>query len=347
MKVGDNMSSVKQQKTTACVATIFAMAFFVGAGLSSQVFAAKSDYQASKKMRIPKNNQLTPERIELGKALFFDPRLSDTNQMSCATCHNPSLYWTDGLKKAVGNKSQQLKRATPTIVNIGHSRRLFWDGRARSLEEQASGPIKSSIEMNQDIQVLIGELKAIPGYVELFDKAYPGEGITEKTIGKGLASFQRTIVSAFNSPFDRWLAGDKDSLSAAAKRGFELFDGKARCNICHEGKNFTDGSFHNIGLNNGDDVGRYEFVKVNVMKGAFKTPTLREIARTAPYMHNGEYQTLEEVIEHYVKGGVNKSNLSPEMKAVKLTQREKTDLLEFLKSLTEQSNPITVPNLPN
>ena len=298
-------------------------------------------------MRIPKNNQLTPERIELGKALFFDPRLSDTNQMSCATCHNPSLYWTDGLNKAIGKKSEQLNRATPTIVNVGHSRRLFWDGRARTLEEQASGPIKSSIEMNQDIQALIEELKAIPGYVELFNKAYPGEGITKKTIGKGLASFERTVVSAYNSPFDRWIAGDDNALSAAAKRGFKLFDGKARCSICHQGQNLTDDSFHNIGLNNGDDIGRYEFVKVNVMKGAFKTPTLREIARTAPYMHNGEYQTLEEVIEHYVKGGVNKSNLSQDMKAVKLSQQEKTDLRDFLKTLSEPSNPITVPILPN
>jgi len=340
------MSSAKQRKTTT-LSVVFAIIFLIGAGFSITVFAAKSDYRPSKKMRIPKNNQLTPERIELGKALFFDPRLSDTNQMSCATCHNPSLYWTDGLNKAIGKKSEQLNRATPTIVNVGHSRRLFWDGRARTLEEQASGPIKSSIEMNQDIQALIEELKAIPGYVELFNKAYPGEGITEKTIGKGLASFERTVVSAYNSPFDRWIAGDDNALSAAAKRGFKLFDGKARCSICHQGQNLTDDSFHNIGLNNGDNIGRYEFVKVNVMKGAFKTPTLREIARTAPYMHNGEYQTLEEVIEHYVKGGVNKSNLSQDMKAVKLSQQEKTDLRDFLKTLSEPSNPITVPILPN
>jgi cytochrome c peroxidase len=267
--------------------------------------------------------------------------------MSCATCHNPSLYWTDGLPKAIGKKSEQLQRATPTIVNVGYSRRLFWDGRARTLEEQATGPIKSSLEMNQDIPALIDELKAIPGYVELFEKAYPGEGITEKTIGKALANFERTIVSAYNSPFDRWVAGDENALSTAAKRGFDLFDGKARCSICHQGQNFTDGSFHNIGLNNGNDIGRYEFVKVKVMKGAFKTPTLREITRTAPYMHNGEYQTLEEVIEHYVKGGLDKSNLSPDMKPVRLTQQEKSDLVDFLKTLSEPSNAITVPVLPN
>ena len=314
---------------------------------SSVTSAAKSDYQPNKSMRVPKNNQLTPERIELGRALFFDPRLSDSNQMSCATCHNPSLYWTDSLAKAIGRKSQTLRRATPTIVNVGHLRRLFWDGRARTLEEQATGPIKSSVEMNQDINVLINELNAIPEYIKLFNKAYPGEGVTESTIGRALASFQRTIVSAYNSPFDRWIAGEEKALSDAAKRGFKLFDGKARCSVCHQGQDFTDGSFHNIGLNNGDDIGRYEFIKVNVMRGAFKTPTLREVARTAPYMHNGQYNTLEEVIEHYVKGGVDKSNLSPDMKEIKLTKQEQNDLVEFLKALTDELQPITVPILPN
>ncbi|MEJ2180437.1 MAG: cytochrome c peroxidase [Gammaproteobacteria bacterium] len=340
------MGNSNQQKT-AYITVLLTTVILAGGTFSPVVFAGKSDYQPSKTMRIPKNNQLTPKRVELGKALFFDPRLSDSNQMSCATCHNPSLYWTDGLPKAIGKKSEQLQRATPTIVNVGYSRRLFWDGRARTLEEQATGPIKSSLEMNQDIPALIDELKAIPGYVELFEKAYPGEGITEKTIGKALANFERTIVSAYNSPFDRWVAGDENALSTAAKRGFDLFDGKARCSICHQGQNFTDGSFHNIGLNNGNDIGRYEFVKVKVMKGAFKTPTLREITRTAPYMHNGEYQTLEEVIEHYVKGGLDKSNLSPDMKPVRLTQQEKSDLVDFLKTLSEPSNAITVPVLPN
>lgn len=321
--------------------------FLLAAGTPIASLAAKADYLPKQKMRIPKDNQLTPERIELGKALFFEPRLSGTNRMSCATCHNPSLYWTDGLSKGVGKNSQQLKRATPTLVNVGFTRRLFWDGRARGLEAQALLPIKSPIELGQNIAELTRELGSIPGYVDLFAKAYPGEGITEMTIAKALASFQRTIVSPYNSPFDRWVAGDNNALSDAAKRGFALFDGKARCNVCHSGQNFTDNSFHNIGLSNGDDIGRYEFIKVKVLKGAFKTPTLRDITRTAPYMHNGEYQTLEQVIEHYVKGGVDKSNLSPDMKAIKLTRQEKADLLEFLKSLTDEPQPFTVPVLPN
>jgi len=318
-----------------------------GYAISFTAHAAKSDFLPNEQMRIPNDNPLTPERIELGKTLFFDPRLSGSNRMSCATCHNPSLYWTDGLSKAVGNHSRELKRATPTLVNVGFSRLLFWDGRAKGLEAQALDPIKSPSEMSQDIESLVAELKAIAGYRALFDKAYPGEGISGKTIGKALASFERSIVPAYNSPFDRWVAGDDQALSASAQRGFELFDGKARCSVCHQGQNFTDNSFHNIGLKSGDDVGRYQFVKVKIMQGAFKTPTLRDVTRTAPYMHNGEYDSLEQVIEHYVKGGVDQSNLSPDMKPVKLSRQEQTDLLEFLKSITDEPQPITVPVLPN
>ena len=315
--------------------------------LVSTASAQKADFLPKLKMRVPKNNQITPERIALGKALFFDPRLSDTNQMSCATCHNPSLSWTDALPVAIGRKNQPMTRATPTILNTAYMRKLFWDGRAHSLEQQAVGPIKSAIEMNQSIEMLVTELKEIRGYIDLFEKAYPGEGITEVTIGKALATFERTIISAFKAPFDRWLAGDEKAMSQSAKNGFKLFDGKARCSVCHSGPNFTDGSFHNIGLNNGNDIGRYEFVKVEVLKGAFKTPTLRNVTRTAPYMHNGELESMEDVINHYVDGAKDKPNLSPEMKPVKLSSKEKADLIEFLNALSEEEVPVTVPILPH
>lgn len=331
--------------------------FLLGAGLILLAFAAsfwvspasadKNEYAPPKKMRIPADNQITPARIDLGKKLFFDPRLSDSNQMSCATCHNPSLAWTDGLPVAVGRNNQIMTRATPTILNVGYGRKFFWDGRARSLEQQAVGPIKSAIEMNQRMDVLLDELKSIQGYPELFEKAYPGEGITEATIGKALATFERTVVSQYQSPFDRWVAGEENAISAAAKKGFELFEGKARCSVCHSGHNFTDESFHNIGLNNGDDVGRYEFVKVKALKGAFKTPTLRNVARTAPYMHNGELKTMEDVIDHYIDGGKGKPDLSPDMKPVKLSKQEKAYLIEFLNTLNEAETPVTVPVLPN
>lgn len=328
--------------SSVCLLTLFTL----NPAWHSIASADKSDYLTHKKIRVPKDNQITPERIELGKALFFDPRLSDNNQMSCSTCHNPSFSWTDGLPKAIGRSNKQMTRATPTILNVAFGRKFFWDGRARSLEEQAVGPIKSAIEMNQSMEVLIDELKAIAGYRAMFEKAYPGEGISEATIGKALATYQRTIVSDFDAPFDRWLKGDQNAMSQSAQNGFKLFDGKARCSVCHSGPNFTDGSFHNIGLNNGDDVGRYEFVKVVALKGAFKTPTLRNVVNTAPYMHNGELKTMEAVIDHYIDGGNGKANLSPDMKPVKLTRQEKVDLIEFLNALSEQEEPVTFPILP-
>jgi len=209
------------------------------------------------------------------------------------------------------------------------------------------GPIKSAIEMNQSMEVLVDELQAIDGYRTMFETAYPGEGISEATIGKALATYQRTIVSDFDAPFDRWLKGDKSAMSKSAQNGFNLFDGKARCSVCHSGPNFTDGSFHNIGLNNGDDVGRYEFVKVAALKGAFKTPTLRNVVNTAPYMHNGELKTMEDVIDHYIDGGKGKANLSADMKPIKLSRQEKADLIEFLNALSEKQEPVTFPILPN
>ena len=312
----------------------------------STASADKSDYLVHKKMRIPRDNEITPERIELGKHLFFDPRLSDSNQMSCATCHNPSFSWTDGLAISIGRNNKKMTRATPTILNAAFGRTFFWDGRARSLEEQAVGPIKSAIEMNQSMEVLVDELKAIKGYVGLFEKAYPGEGITEATIGKALATYERTIVSDYDAPFDRWLKGDENAMSKSAQNGFKLFDGKARCSVCHSGPNFTDGSFHNIGLNNGNDIGRFEFVKVATLKGAFKTPTLRNVVNTAPYMHNGELKTMEDVIDHYIDGGKGKTNLSTDMKPIKLSKQEKADLIEFLSALSEPGQPVVFPALP-
>ncbi|WP_455376826.1 cytochrome-c peroxidase, partial [Kaarinaea lacus] len=246
----------------------------------------------------------------------------------------------------IGRNNKKMTRATPTILNVAYSRKFFWDGRARSLEEQAVGPIKSAIEMNQSMEILVDELNSIIGYRKMFEKAYPGEGITEATIGKALATFERTIVSRFDAPFDRWLKGDQKAMSKSAQNGFKLFDGKARCSVCHSGPNFTDGSFHNIGLNNGSDIGRFEFVKVASLKGAFKTPTLRNVSNTAPYMHNGELKTMEDVIDHYIDGGKGKANVSPDMKAIKLSKQEKADLIEFLNALSETGTPVTFPILP-
>jgi cytochrome c peroxidase len=225
----------------------------------------------------------------------------------------------------------------------------MWDGRMPDLETQALGPIQADAEMHEDLGKLVKKLAGIPGYVQMFDKAYPGEGISDKTIGKAIASFERTVVSG-DSPFDRWRRGDEKAVDASVKRGFAVFTGKANCVACHQGFNFTDDGFHNIGLkdpNDIPDVGRYAQRKVAAMRGAFKTPTLRDIALTAPYMHNGAYATLEEVVDHYDRGGDVRDNLSPDIKPLRLSAAEKQDLVAFMKSLTGAPMKVTVPRLPN
>lgn len=299
-------------------------------------------------MEVPqgKNNISTPERVELGKFLFFDPRLSGSNFISCATCHNPALGWSDGLPTAVGHGMQVLHRSTPTILNTAYQRFQMWDGRERTLESQAVGPIQADVEMAQPMDVLVKELKAIAQYNDMFEAAYPGEGITENTIGKAIAVFERTVVST-DSPFDRWLKGVKGAMSKEAIKGFEVFKGKANCTACHDGFNFSDNGFHNIGLKDMDDPGRFAIKPIKVLKGAFKTPTLRDVALTAPYMHNGAYKTLEEVVDHYNAGGFeNAGTLDPNMKPLKLSKKEKRRLVEFMKALTGDPMEVTVPVLP-
>lgn len=294
----------------------------------------------------PPDNVPTSERILLGRTLFFDPIVSGSNWISCASCHNPGLAWTDGLKTAVGHNMKILGKNTPTILNGAYGNKMFWDGRADNLEEQALGPITSPDEMNQNMEELILELKNIPGYKNLFSKAYPSEEISAATIGKAIASFERTIFST-ESAFDRWKKGDKAALSESAQRGFTVFNGKANCSSCHQGEQFSDNGFHNIGLKNAvKEVGRFKIVPVKSMKGAFKTPGLRDVALTGPYMHDGSYTTLEEVIEHYDRGGDEKNNLDPNMLALKLTDQEKTDLVEFMKSLSGKRVSITIPEFP-
>lgn len=292
------------------------------------------------------NNIGTPERIELGKRLFFDPRLSGSNFISCATCHNPALGWSDGQPQAVGHGMQVLARATPTILNTAYQRVQFWDGRASTLEEQALGPIVAPGEMNQPLDELVAELKAIPGYVERFAAAYPGEGVRAETIAKAIAAFERTVIAG-ESDFDRWLTGANGAMNREALWGFVVFKGKGNCTACHTGHNFADDKFHNIGLKGVENPGRYAIEPKEALKGAFKTPTLRDVALTAPYMHNGAYATLEEVVEHYDAGGFkNAGTPSEDMKPLNLTKEDKKALVAFLKSLTGDQPEVSVPRLP-
>ncbi len=316
--------------------------------LSAGTLAGRADYQRPTIQPPPANNQTTEARVTLGKVLFFDPRLSGSNWISCATCHNPALGWADGLATAVGHNMTTLSRASPTVLNTAYNKFQFWDGRVRSLEAQALGPIVSDTEMHQDMDELVEELQAIDGYAPLFDAAYPGEGISGSVISRALAAYQRTLLTT-DAPFDLWVNGDDSALSSAAQRGFALFEGKARCSVCHHDFNFQDDGFHNIGLpNQGEqDPGRYAVRPIRVVMGAFKTPTLRELSRTAPYMHNGAFQSLREVIEHYNSGGEPVEGLSPMMQPLGLSEQDVDDLLVFLDSLNS-NNPLTetIPVLP-
>lgn len=292
----------------------------------------------------PKNNETTSERVALGKKLFFDARLSGDGAVSCSSCHDPAHGWSDGQPTAIGFGQKVLHRASPTIVNVGYNSVQMWDGRARTLEKQALGPMMAPEEMNSPMDGIVDWLADQPEYVAGFEAAYPDEGITLKTLAKALAAFERTIVSR-ESPFDQWVLGDTSALTAQQVRGFEIFRDSERgnCEVCHSAPNFTDNGFHNVGLASYDtanpDMGRFGQVPVNVLKGAFKTPTLRDIERTAPYFHDGSAATLEEVVEHYSRGGATDKDLSPNMKPLDLSAQEKADLVAFLRALTSPTTP--------
>ena len=300
----------------------------------------------------PADNKPSAARVELGKMLFFDPRLSRDGNMACATCHNPLLGWSDGLPTAKGFKSQVLGRASPTVVNTGYNKIQMWDGRKPTLEEQAIGPMVADVEMNADLGAVFKWLNSSEGYRQAFGKAYPGEPIDEKTFAKALAAFERTVVSN-NSPFDRWLKGDVKAMTPQQVRGFRLFEdpNKGNCATCHAAPNFTDNGFHNIGLasygGTQPDMGRYLIRPVAALKGAFKTPTLRDIELTGPYFHDGSVRTLREVVDYYANGGEVKKDLSPDIKKLDLTGEERDDIVAFMKALTSDHKPVVLPRLPN
>ncbi|MEO8494538.1 MAG: cytochrome c peroxidase [Planctomycetota bacterium] len=302
-----------------------------------------------KPMNVPKDNELTAAKIELGKQLYFDPRLSRDDTVSCASCHDPKKGWSNDDHFATGVRGQRGGRSAPTIINSGYSYFQFWDGRAILLEGQALGPIQNPIEMDMTMDACLGKLNAIEGYRKQFQAVF-GTEVTADGMAKAIASFERTVLSG-NAPHDKFKAGDEKALSAAAQRGSKLFFGKANCSACHSGPNFSDFAFHNIGvgMDKGEpDVGRHSETKLLGDRGAFKTPTLREIARTSPYMHDGSLKTLENVIEYYDKGGHPNPQLDEELFSLKLTAEQKADLVTFLKEgLSSEDYPdIEPPALP-
>jgi cytochrome c peroxidase len=294
----------------------------------------------------PEHNPTTPAKVELGKKLFFDPRLSGDNKMSCATCHIPSKAYGDGLAVSPGASGKPLRRNTQTCLNVGFLRSLFWDGRAASLEEQALGPIESTAEMNQDITELEQELAAIDGYVAEFSEVF-NTPPNRDSIAKALAAFQRTLVTG-PSPLDRYLAGDKDALSPPAKRGLELFQGEAGCIECHNGPLLSDEKFYRLGVSY-RDVGREKVTGNKEDRYRFRTPSLRNVAETGPYMHDGSQETLTDVVTFYFRSVPETpvDGLMPDRPALTAQSFSDIDpLVEFLKSLSGEVQQLSPPTLP-
>lgn len=288
------------------------------------------------------------QKVELGRQLYFDTRLSKNNSVSCAFCHNPGTGFADARQFSIGAFGTAGGRQAPTVYNTGFLPLQFWDGRAGSLEEQAIGPIHNPIEMAEKHETVVPKIAKIPGYQKQFQLIFGG-GASLQHIAEAIAAFERTIVSQ-NSAFDKYVLGDQKAMDEAAVRGMALFKGKARCVLCHNGPNFTDNQFHNLGVPQvgplKEDLGRFVVSRLERDKGAFKTPTLRSIVETAPYMHDGVFKTLEAVIDFKNAGGGATPNLSPLMKPLNLTAEEKADLLAFLKALTGEPLKVTVPKLP-
>ncbi|MBY0506255.1 MAG: c-type cytochrome [Bryobacteraceae bacterium] len=286
-------------------------------------------------VQFPKDNPYSADKVALGKLLYFDTRLSADNTVSCATCHAPQFGFTDGKAVSDGIKGQRGGRSAPTVINRAYSLNQFWDGRAKSLEEQAGGPMQNPIEMGNTHAGVVKAIQAIPGYAPLFAKAFGSPEIDIDRTTKAIATYERTVLSG-NSAYDRYKVGNTAALSAAQVRGMDIYFNKAKCDQCHEGINFTLNSYHNLGVGIDKatpDAGRYEVTKNDADWGAFKTPTLRDIARTAPYMHDGSLATLEAVVDFYNKGGIKNKNLDEKMKPLNLSPSEQTDLVAFLKSL--------------
>jgi cytochrome c peroxidase len=298
---------------------------------------------------IPADNPQTDAKINLGKQLYFDKRLSSDGTINCASCHKPDKAWADTGPTSEGVAHKLGGRNSPTIINAAYSVPQFWDGRAMHLEKQAVGPVQNPVEMDLTLAQLEARLCAIPGYVEQFQQVF-GTKPTEQTVAKAIASFERTVICN-DTPYDKYVQGDKSAMSSAGVRGMNLFNGKAHCSTCHSGPYFGDSRYHNLGVGYKDgkfaDVGRFAVTKDPKDMGAFKTPGLRCVARTPPYLHDGSEKTLMGVVELYNKGGVPNPNLDRLMVPLNLTKKEKGDLVAFLCELTGTYPVDNPPELPN
>jgi cytochrome c peroxidase len=284
----------------------------------------------------PSDNPYSPQKAYLGRLLYFDTRLSADGTVSCGTCHKPNLAFTDGAPVSTGIRGQKGTRNSPTVLNRAYSLAQFWDGRALTLEAQVLGPMANPIEMGNTHAAVVKTLKSVSGYRALFNRVFGSDDITVDRVAKAIATFERTIQSG-NAPYDRYKAGNQSAMTPSQIRGMKVFFDKAKCDQCHEGLNFTSNSYANLGIGMDKpkpDLGRYVVTKDPKDWGVFKTPTLREIERTAPYMHDGSLKTLEEVVDFYDKGGRPNKNLDDKIKKLNLTDGDKKDLVAFLKALS-------------
>lgn len=303
---------------------------------------------------VPADNPSTLETITLGKRLYFDTSLSIDNSVSCATCHDPAHGFAYAGQVSTGVGGKRGTRNSPTIINVAYYTTQFWDGRENTLEKQAEGPVQNPVEMAHSLAGVVARLSSDPSYITAFERAYGAGPVTFDKVEKSIAAYERRVVAG-NSPFDRWyFAGDQHAVDKSVKRGFEVFRrvDKGNCASCHEIAEhtalFTDNKFHNIGVGvrNGApyDLGRYEVTHTDRDRGAFKTPSLRNIAQTAPYMHDGSLGTLVQVIDFYADGGNANPWLDSKIMVRHLTTQEKADLVAFLKSLSGEIPSEALPD---
>lgn len=278
----------------------------------------------------PADNPPTPEKIELGRRLFFDTMLSGEGRRSCSTCHKPELHFTDGFSRAWGLNEAELRRKSPSLLNVGWQRSMFFDSREKTLEDQAAGPVAHPLELGSDPEAVAQKASQIVGYRRAFERAFPGEPITFDLIAKAIASYERTLISQ-DSDLDRYLLGDEDALSEEAKRGMELFTGRAGCIRCHHGPMLTDHQRHYTGVpeTRGDNEPGFKY----------KTQSLRDVLRRYSFMHNGEMLQIEDVLDHYERGGSAPEGVEAEIEPVELSERDRADLIAFLESLNGRIAP--------
>jgi cytochrome c peroxidase len=297
---------------------------------------------------VPKENPLTQARVQLGRKLFFDPLLSRNNTLACASCHDPAHGYAGHERVAIGIDGKQGRRHAPSLLNRAYATHLFWDGRADSLEAQSLKPIEDPLEMGNTVAAVVQRLQAHADYPARFKAAFD-DGITPENLAKALASFQRTLLLG-NTRIDRFRAGKTNVLTDAERHGLWLWESKARCWRCHSGPQFTDGQFHNTGVGWGaepPDLGRFAVTATPADKGRFKTPSLRGVALTAPYMHDGSIATLREVVEFYNQGGRANPNRDPLLEPLNLTTQELDSLVAFLSALSEGDGPAGTLRLPD